>query len=86
MSHSFLVKVNDTLAERLKNTEKEITASGGSFCGTIESGTFQGNSFVGMVKGEYCRVAEDEIKITITEKPFIVPYSIIETEIKGYFG
>ena len=85
MSHSFTVKVTDILAERLKKTADEITGNGGSFEGDIESGSFKGTSFLGLITGEYCRISEDEIKFTITDKPFIVPYSIIESEIKNYF-
>jgi hypothetical protein len=85
MSHSFTVIVTDTLAERLKNTASEITGSGGSFEGNMETGTFRGNSFLGPITGEYCRISECEIKFTITDKPLIVPYSMIESEIKKYF-
>jgi len=85
MSHSFKVTVSETLAERLKKTEAEIRQSGGSFEGTMEAGRFSGKSVLGPVVGEYCRISESEIKITITDKPFVVPYSIIEDQIRNYF-
>ena len=86
MPHSFIVKVTDVLTERLENTAAEITSNGGSFEGDIESGTFKGTSFLGPIVGKYCRISEDEIKFTITDKPFIVPYNMIESEIKNYFA
>ncbi len=86
MSHSFTVAVSEELAERLKKTKSEITESGGSFEGNMEAGKFSGNSFLGPVKGEYCRISACEIKVTITDKPFVVPYGLIEDQIRNYFG
>lgn len=85
MSHSFTVKVTDKAAELLDHTAAAITSNGGTFEGDKNSGTFKGNSFLGPVGGEYCRISENEIRFTITEKPFLVPYSIIESEITKYF-
>jgi hypothetical protein len=86
MSHSFTVKVTDEGAALLNHTATQITKNGGTFEGDKDSGTFKGNSVLGPVGGEYCRISEDEIRFTITEKPFLVPYSIIEAEIAKYFA
>lgn len=85
MSHSFTVKVTDEAARLLDHTASAITSNGGSFEGDKDAGRFSGHSVLGPIKGEYCRLSEDEIRFTITEKPFLVPHSVIEAEIKKYF-
>lgn len=86
MAHTFTVALNDEIAAVLGRVESAITESGGIFAGNTEKGVFQGNSVMGPIKGEYCSVSENEIRITINDKPFIVPYSMIEGEIKKYFS
>jgi hypothetical protein len=85
MSHSFTIKINDDIHAVLKKVESSIIGNGGTFEGTHERGIFHGKSVAGLIKGEYCSVAGNEIKITITDKPFIVPHSMIEAEIRNYF-
>lgn len=86
MAHSFTVTVSAALSEHLKNTEAEIRSNGGSFRGDVESGEFEGKSFLGPIRGEYCRISDNEIRITITDKPLMVPHGLIEAEIRQYFG
>lgn len=86
MAHSFTVALNDEIAAVLCRVESAITESGGIFSGDAAKGVFQGNSVMGPIKGEYCSISENEIRITINDKPFIVPYSMIEGEIKKYFS
>jgi len=86
MAHIFTVAISDEISSVLARVESAITGSGGAFFGDTEKGVFQGNTLMGPVKGEYCSVAENEIRITIKDKPFVVPYSMIEGEIKKYFG
>lgn len=86
MAHSFNVKISRDITAVLKSVESYITGNGGTFEGDAARGIFQGRTPAGMIKGEYSSVAEDEIRITITDKPFIVPHGMIETEIRRYFG
>jgi len=86
MAHSFTVTLTEDIASVLRHVESSITGSGGSFQGNSEKGAFQGHTVAGLIRGEYCSVSDKEIKITITNKPFIVPYGMIETEIRRYFG
>ncbi|MBI5633780.1 MAG: hypothetical protein HZA15_09915 [Nitrospirae bacterium] len=86
MAHTFTVALNDEIAAVLGRVESAITESGGTFQGDSSKGVFQGISVMGPVKGEYSSVSENEIRITINDKPFIVPYSMIEGEIKKYFS
>ena len=85
MSHAFTVQLNDEIPAVLKKVESEITGSGGSFKGNSEKGSFDGKSLLGLIRGEYCSISGNEIRITITHKPFLVPYHVIESEIRKYF-
>lgn len=86
MPHSFTISIRDEISSILKKVESEITGSGGRFEGNTECGFFDGKSILGLIKGEYRCLSDKEIKITITAKPFIVPDSRIESEIKKYFS
>lgn len=86
MAHTFTVALNDEIAAVIGRVESAITESGGIFAGDAVKGVFQGNSVMGPIKGEYSVLAASEMRITITDKPFIVPYSMIEGEIKKYFS
>ncbi len=85
MSHTFTVQLNDDIPSVLKKVESEITGSGGNFKGNPEKGSFDGKSLLGLIRGEYCCLPGNEMRITITHKPFLVPYHVIEAEIRKYF-
>ena len=85
MSHAFTVQISDEIPSVLKKVEAEIIGSGGGFKGNSEKGSFDGKSLLGLIRGEYCCISGNEIRITITHKPFLVPYHVIESEIKKYF-
>ncbi|RPI34920.1 MAG: hypothetical protein EHM54_08975 [Nitrospiraceae bacterium] len=85
MAHSFTVKLTDEISSVIGRVRDEITGSGGRFEGNDEYGSFDGSSFLGTIKGEYRCISGNEIEITITDKPFILPYGTIESEIKQYF-
>ncbi|GAB4484300.1 MAG: hypothetical protein OHK006_08260 [Thermodesulfovibrionales bacterium] len=86
MAHSFTVMLTKDLESVLRHAEALITGNGGRFEGDTSKGTFQGRTVAGVIKGAYSAATAKEITITITDKPFIVPYSMIETEIRKYFG
>lgn len=86
MPHSFTVTLSDEISAVLQRVESAITRTGGSFRGNTERGSFAGKSLLGVIKGEYRGITENEIRITITDKPFAVPYGVIEFEIKKYFS
>lgn len=86
MAHTFTVVLSTDIPSVLARVESVITENGGTFLGDSSKGVFQGNSVMGPIKGEYCSVSGNEMRITIKDKPFIVPYSMIEGEIKKYFS
>ena len=85
MAHFFTIPVSGPISVTLGRVGSEITCSGGSFEGNEACGTFSGKTPLGFIKGEYCCLSANEIKITIVEKPFLVPYSVIEAKIREYF-
>jgi len=86
MTHSFTIKCDDEISSVLKAVEAEIAKHGGTFGGTAEKGFFEGDSFLGLIKGEYSCVSGTGITITITAKPLLVPHSLIEYEIRKCLG
>ena len=86
MSHSFTVQIRDEISSVLKNIESEIISSGGGFQGNSDNGSFDVKSPLGTIKGEYSCISDNEIRITIKDKPFIIGYGIIETVVKEYFS
>lgn len=86
MPHSFTLRLLDEISFVLEKVGTEIKNNGGIFKGTDKAGSFSGNSILGSIQGEYRCVSPDEIEIIITNKPFLVPYSKIESEIRKYFS
>lgn len=86
MAHTFTIQTKDEMPEILKRVETEITKDGGIFRGDTGQGSFAGRSVLGMIKGKYHCPSGTEVCITITDKPFLVPYSTIEEQIREYFA
>jgi hypothetical protein len=86
MAHSFTIPVSGPISVTIEKVGSEITCGGGSFEGNESCGSFSGKTALGLIKGEYCCISATEIKITIVEKPFLVPYNMIEAKIREYFG
>ena len=86
MAHCFTIKVSEAIATVLKNVEATLTSNGGSLDGGAEHGSFSGTTPLGRIKGEYHCLSVEEIKVTIIDKPFLLPYGTIESEIRRYFG
>jgi hypothetical protein len=84
--HSFIVKLKDEISSILSKIKSKITGKGGSFEGNMECGSFEGKLVLGTIKGEYRSISDNEIEITIKDKPFVIPYSTIESEIKKYLS
>jgi hypothetical protein len=57
-----------------------IKSKGGTFSGDERQGNFNAIGIAG-----YYKVA-DKVEVTISEKPFVVPNSMIENEVKNFFG
>jgi hypothetical protein len=86
MAHCFTIRISDEIEAVLKQVESTLASSGGSLDGSTERGCFFGHTPLGRIKGEYHCISVEEIRVTITDKPFLLPYGTIETEIRKYFG
>lgn len=82
VKYSFIVKLKDEVSSILSKMKSIIMGKGGNFEGNTECGYFEGKSVLGTIKGEYRSISYNEIEITIDDKPLIMPYSKIESEIK----
>jgi hypothetical protein len=86
MAHTFTIIPSDKISSLIARVEAAISASGGSFEGNEGNGVFFGKTPLGFIKGEYFCTSENEIKVTIVDKPFFVPYVVIELKIREYFS
>lgn len=86
MAHSFTISVAGPMSVTLGKVGEEITCGGGVFRGNESCGTFSGKTPLGLIRGDYCCVSGEEIRITIVDKPLLVPYSMIEAKIREYFS
>ncbi len=68
------------ITQVIQMLRSNVLANGGTFTGNEQQGNFR---FIG-IAGQY-RVS-DVVNVTITEKPFVVPNSLIEREVRKYFG
>jgi hypothetical protein len=83
--HSFSVKIRDELSSILQKAHSKVTDMGGKFEGDMDCGCFQKNSPLGLIKGEYRSISDNEIEISIIKKPHSIPYKFIESKIKEQF-
>jgi hypothetical protein len=80
----FDIPVPTDLPAVLARVRSLIVAEGGQFSGDAAAGRFSGTSPVGPVEGRYT-IQGASIRITITSKPMLLPCSVIEERIRGYF-
>ncbi|MDR0497525.1 MAG: DUF4384 domain-containing protein, partial [Treponema sp.] len=67
------------ISQAVQAVRSGIEDKGGTFTGNEQQGSFKASG----IAGQY-RVSE-MVNVTITEKPFIVPNSLIEKEVRNYF-
>lgn len=82
--YSFVVKLKDEVSSILSRMKSIIMGKGGSFEGNTEHGYFEGKSVLGTIKGAYRSISHNEIEITIDNKPLVISYSTVESEIRKY--
>jgi len=73
-------------AETILNKAKSaIESQNGNFSGDANSGNFDVSVFGNTIKGSYT-VSGKNLSLTITDKPFLIPCSIIENFLKSKIG
>jgi hypothetical protein len=80
LMHSFSIDLPKNVSQALEAVKTGIEAKGGSFYGNEFGGYFRNSG----IMGNY--VVEGTIAFYIFEKPFIIPNSVIEREIRSYFS
>lgn len=79
---NFTVPFTKDAAEVLEKAKNTVESQGGSFTGDTGSGNFNVSVFGNTIVGTYV-VEGQNLNIDITDKPFLVPCSMIESFLKG---
>ena len=66
----------------LGKAKAAVESQNGSFTGDTNSGNFEVSIFANTIRGSYT-VIEQNLNLTITHKPFLVPCSTIESYLKS---
>jgi hypothetical protein len=80
MSRTFSVKFTEDPSALVARVEKAAIKYGADFKGDATSGSFSGNG----VKGTYS-IQDRVVTVTITDKPFLIPWGLVETQVRGFF-
>ncbi len=83
--HRFVILLNKEPEIALKDAENEIRKAGGTINGNSKEGAFSGPTPLGHVRGSYKQIHDYEYEIIITDKPFLLPVSTIESEVRRFF-
>jgi len=67
------------ITQAIQMVRSGIEGSGGTFTGNERQGNFQAKGITGRYQ------VTDVVTVTITEKPVVIPNSLIEREVKSYF-
>ena len=78
MACNFTVPFTKSATEILDKAKETIESQNGTFSGDENTGCFDVSVFGNTVKGNY-KVDGQNLEIEITEKPFLVPCSMIES-------
>jgi len=69
----------NNITQTIQSVRLAIERSGGTFTGNEQQGNFRAKG----ITGQYW--VADVVNVTITEKPLVIPNSLIEKEVKSYF-
>jgi hypothetical protein len=78
--YNFSFEKPQDITVAVRTVRSGIENKGGTFNGNERQGSFMASG----ISGQYN--VSDFVNVTITEKPFIVPNSLIEKEVKNFFG
>ncbi len=81
MSKSFSMPLNDDPAALVERARKLAEDRGVEFSGDVSSGHFAAK----WVEGEYV-IEGDNITVTVTRKPMVAPWSMVESKVKEFFS
>lgn len=81
MSRTFTVPITGDADALVKKAQAVAQSNGATFTGDANAGQFSGSG----VAGHYQRTG-NQLTITIDKKPFIMPWAMVESQIKGFFA
>jgi len=84
-AHSFSVNFTGPAVDTLAKAKGAIEKAGGTFNGDEHKGDFVVSTPAGKVKGTY-GISGQTFTVTVTDKPFIVPGSAIEAQVRKFVG
>ena len=80
MSRTFSVSFTEDPSALVARAEKSAIKYGADFKGDATSGSFSGKG----VKGIYS-IQDRVVTVTITDKPFLIPWALVEIQVRGFF-
>jgi hypothetical protein len=80
VARTFSIDTTLSPSSLLARVRKAATESGATLIGDKQSGRFSHD----MVRGEY-RMAGQKVIVTITDKHWLVPWSIVESQLRKLF-
>lgn len=83
--HSFSVDFPGAAQDIVAKAKGAIEKAGGKFAGDEKKGDFSVGTPAGTVKGVYTITAQ-QFAIDITDKPFVVPGSAIESQVRSFLA
>ena len=83
MSCKFSIKTKQDIAETYQIALREIKRFGATYIGDANGGHFE-IEILGMLFKGNIRVEGNTIVVKLTDKPLLVPCSLIESSVKGY--
>jgi hypothetical protein len=70
----------ENISQAIQVVRTGIESKGGTFDGDEQQGNFKASGIAGQYK------VSDLVNVTISEKPFVIPNSLIANEVKNFFG
>ena len=80
MAKTFSVTTTEDPSTLVARAKKAARENGADFRGDERSGSFSGSG----IEGTY-RIQGGTVEITITKKPWHIPWFVVESQVKGFF-
>ena len=80
MSRTFRVSTTERPSTLVARVQEGTKKYGADFKGDATSGSFSAKG----VKGTYS-IQDGAVTVTITDKPFLIPWGLVETQVRGFF-
>ena len=82
---SFTLSLSGSIDDAFEAARRAIKNGGGRLYGDSDSGSFEGKSPLGVIRGDYRR-SGSRISFDITKKPAFVSMSRIESKVRDFFA